>query len=274
MKSNQRNRSLESSLVFGQCADFLCPPESQIREWFPTLLQGRLRAAALDPYGILKYKSKVELNDTRVDSRIYTCQIDECHAKIILRKVAPDPEGNEYGLYGCFAHQHELPRQKRSEIIFTNQKEAQKFFDQHFKKMYTKVNNNIYHCRRTQLTEGFGLNSCQSKISILQSFKGYQSAPKEERPYSLCGFFYHSHQDDQKYHRTEHGGWICHNEDPDKPKSKAKQFPRVRNGKIFPLSARMAGITMEDILAAKKQRKKNIQEERRKRKVFSKENKK
>ena len=136
MKSNSTGRkSLESSLVFGQCKDFICPPESQIREWFPTLLQGRLRAAALDPYGILKYKSKIEFNDTR----IYTCQIEECHAKLILRKVAPDPEGNEYGLYGCFAHQHEMPRRKKSEIIFRNQREAQEFFDQNFKKMYRNI---------------------------------------------------------------------------------------------------------------------------------------
>ena len=251
MRTQNGNRCLESTAVFGQCKDFICPPESQIREWFPTLLQGRLRAAALDPYGTLKYKSKLEQNETIT----YSCQIDECHAKIILRKVAPDPEGNGYGLYGCFAHQHEMPRNKKSEIIFRNQKEAQEFFDQNFKKMYRKKWGDIYHCRRTKLKEGYGHNSCQSKISIIQFLCQWvnvelKSIPTEEKPYILSGYFYHAHENDKKYHRTDCGGWTCHNDDSDKPKSKGQ--PRIKNGKIFPLSARMAGVTVNDILAEKK----------------------
>ena len=35
------------------CKDFLCPPETKIQEWFPTELQARLRAKALDPFGLM-----------------------------------------------------------------------------------------------------------------------------------------------------------------------------------------------------------------------------
>ena len=268
MRTQKGNRCLESTAVFGQCKDFICPPESQIREWFPTLLQGRLRAAALDPYGILKYKSKLEKNEAIT----YSCQIDECHAKIILRKVAPDIEGNEYGLYGCFAHQHEMPRQNKSEIVFKNQKEAQEFFDQNFKKMYSKGGeDHIYHCRRTKLKERYGHNPCQSKISIIQFLCQWvntelKSLPTEEKPYMLSGHFYHAHENDKKYHRNECGGWTCHNDDFKKPKSEDQS--RIKNGKIFPLSARMAGVTVADILHKKKGGK--MKRRKVKKKIFSK----
>ena len=38
---------------FEKCKDFLCPPETKIQEWFPTELKARLRAKALDPFGLM-----------------------------------------------------------------------------------------------------------------------------------------------------------------------------------------------------------------------------
>ena len=100
-------RRLENDQVLGQCKNYLCAPESRMKEWFPTLLQGRLRAKALDPYGIMKTKVQ-KCYQGENSALTYSCKIETCHAKICLRKVKPDPEGNGYGLYGCFEHQHEL----------------------------------------------------------------------------------------------------------------------------------------------------------------------
>ena len=49
-----RKREAFSQPLFQPCEDFLCPPEKRIQEWFPTILDGRLRAKALDPYGFMK----------------------------------------------------------------------------------------------------------------------------------------------------------------------------------------------------------------------------
>ena len=50
----------------------------------------------------------------------YRCKNERCHAKLIMRVVDPDPEGNTFGLYGCSSHQHPLTRNNKSEIIFRN----------------------------------------------------------------------------------------------------------------------------------------------------------
>ena len=92
-------RKLESEVVLGQCKNYLCAPESKILEWFPTLLQGRLRAKALDPYGFVKPYVQKSFREKLV-ALTFNCKVETCHAKLVLRKVYPDPEGNEYGLYG------------------------------------------------------------------------------------------------------------------------------------------------------------------------------
>ena len=66
-----------------ECKNFLCSPESRIMEWFPTMLEGRLRALALDPYGFMTHKNQKK-------SIMYRCSIETCHVKLHLRKVQPD----------------------------------------------------------------------------------------------------------------------------------------------------------------------------------------
>ena len=49
-------RCLESASekgILGKCKNFLCPYETRIREYHPTVLQAKLRAKALDPYGFM-----------------------------------------------------------------------------------------------------------------------------------------------------------------------------------------------------------------------------
>ena len=253
-------RKLESDSVYGRCKDFLCPPESQMREWFPTLLAGRMRAAALDPYGIILARTKDRYGGDK-NAISYICQVEECHAKIILRKVQSDPDGNEFGLYGCFAHQHEMPMNKPSEIIFKNHQEAQEYYDKNlqimFKNMARKSNNlfyNYYRCRRRQLIKGQGHFPCGSFVSIKQTFRdnGSKDLSADEIPYSLSGIFYHSHVRDRRFEKNELGVWSRHHDDPDLDKPvKRRQNIKIVNGKVFPIWARKAGITPEDVLAAR-----------------------
>ena len=49
-------KNVEREKDFLPCRDFICPEESRIREWFPDAQSGRLRAKALDPYGLMKGK--------------------------------------------------------------------------------------------------------------------------------------------------------------------------------------------------------------------------
>jgi hypothetical protein len=46
--------------------------------------------------------------------KAYVCQDKNCHARITVRNVDPDSEGNNWGIYGCLLHQHPLPRRNRS----------------------------------------------------------------------------------------------------------------------------------------------------------------
>ena len=73
--------------------------------------------------------------------------------------------------------------------------------------------------------------------------------PVENRPHSINGYFYHNHKNDKKYHRHPDGGWKKQGShaDPNKRK-RCPPLPRVRNGKIFPISARKTH-TIDEILA-------------------------
>ena len=118
---------------FEKCKDFLCPPETKIQEWFPTELKARLRCKALDPYGFMVTQNKWRQNGIFY----FICSDENCHAKIVLKRIDPDAEGNSFGVYGCNSHQHPLPRNKKSEIVFRNKAEAQEFIDKNLNKMYS-----------------------------------------------------------------------------------------------------------------------------------------
>ena len=87
------------------------------------------------------------------------------------------------------------------------------------------------------------------------------------------GYFYHNHKNDPKYWRDLDGGWKKQGSYADpilKEKRKNQSIlPRVRNGRIFPISARKTH-TVEEILAAKEQRRQDnkawIQKPKKKRK--------
>ena len=85
------NRCLESRASL-KCKDFLCPPENFVKEWFSTLLQARMRAIALDPYGFLMYDCKRCKDNTY--SASFKCKNENCHAKLQIQYVNPDQKGN------------------------------------------------------------------------------------------------------------------------------------------------------------------------------------
>ena len=159
-----------------------------------------------------------------------------------------------------------MPRDRRSAIIFKNETEALDFHNKHFKKSYTLTSTNHkleyknYQCRRKQLKIGFGHYPCQSSYSISPTFNVDKTNPvtkaelkqlgPENLPYSVIGLFYHSHSNDERYHRDELGVFRVISDKPRKTPYKPER-PRFRNGKIFPLSARLAGITKEDIEKAR-----------------------
>ena len=246
--------------VYDQCKNYLCPEETVIRESFPTLLHARLRAKALDPYGFMFMKNFGRPGDSV--TFISKCQHENCHAVLHIRKVRPDKDGNSYGLYGCITHQHPLLRNKRSEIFFKNKVEAQEFFDNNFKRMYTIVRNKkekdlkYYICRRSNLKRNYGHHPCDSKLILTPAFyketNGHtrldlQALPSDEVPFTISGTFYHSHENDEKYHKNEAGGWTKFSNITTKKSMEKDKKPRIKNGKVFPIAARMAGITVEDI---------------------------
>jgi len=260
---NGNLRTLGKNTVHKKCKDYLCPPETQIQEWFADPVQARIRVIALDPYGLMKnLKSNRTKDDKDSFKAQYVCQNENCHARIIVRSVNPDPQGNKWGIYGCLSHQHPLPRTNKSEIIFENKLVAESFFDQHLKSMYSRQHGHgnawKYHgyvCRRTKLVTGYV--PCQSRFSIAPTFprdKNVMVLPNEHRPYSISGYFYHSHENDEKWNRDEFGGWKTNGirkNASNKPKT--KHYPRIKNGKILPLWAR-ATMTVEEVLQAQKDR--------------------
>ena len=254
---------------FEKCKDFLCPPENQIREWFPTSVQARIRAIALDPYGLMKLQTTQSLNAKEGRyCKAYVCQDKNCHARITVRNVDPDSEGNSWGIYGCLLHQHPLPRKNRSEIIFENKTLAEEFFKQHLQPMYSLggVHRNkskgyqytSYTCRRPKLSTGYA--PCQSRFGITPAFakdETFKELPDDQKSYVICGVFYHSHENDEKWNRDEYGGWktngIRKNANTTRKKPKI-EYPRIKNGKIIPLWAR-ATMSVEEVLKAQKERK-------------------
>ena len=64
-------------------------------------------------------------------------------------------------------------------------------------------------------------------------------------PYSITGLFYHSHENDTRYHKDDLGLSKIISDKPRKHPCKQER-PRFRNGKVWPLSARLAGITKKD----------------------------
>ena len=242
------HRKLDYGVIFNSCKDFLCPTETKIQEWFPTELQARLRAHALDPYGLM-------IPHCEHHSVRFQCLDENCHAKLIIRKVDPDPEGNTYGMYGCMSHQHPLTRRKNSEIVFKNKAEAIYFFNQNFKKKYTLSCSQVqkggtldyrnYKCRRKNL-RSYGKVNCESRFSIIQTMPRVKDHLQgDERPHSLKGNFYHCHKDEEKFDRDEFGGFsTCDS-------AKKKYYLRVKNGKVFPLRARVK-YTAEEVLEAQR----------------------
>ena len=72
------------------------------------------------------------------------------------------PEGNSYGIFGCNLHQHDLPMENKSEIVFESKYAATDFIKTNFYNLYGKgisMNRGLYrqfHCRRRKLQQGYG----------------------------------------------------------------------------------------------------------------------
>ena len=240
---------------FEKCKDFLCPPETKIQEWFPTELKARLRCKALDPFGLMfEQHQSVGKEDGKIIA--HNCKNENCHAKIFMRKVFPDPEGNSYGVYGCISHQHSLIRQDKSEIVFKDKAEADDFVEKNLRSTYTsqsgqKKNYRAFECRRKNL-KNEGNVDCKSWFSIRESMPFVEDAlPKDKRPYCLNGIFYHCHENDRKYHKDQlEGVWgwkSCRKIN----KKKKPYYVQVQNNQVFPIRARKK-YTVQDVLEAKK----------------------
>ena len=232
---------------FEKCKDFLCPPETKIQEWFPTELKARLRCKALDPFGLMFEQNQ------GVKIIAYNCKNENCHAKIFMRKVCPDPEGNSYGVYGCISHQHSLTRKNKSEIIFKDKAEVDDFVEKNLRSTYTahsgKKNYRAFECRRKNLKND-GNVDCKSLFSIRESMPFVEDTlPKDKRPHCLNGIFYHCHENDRKYHKDQLGGWkkSCRKSS----KKKKPYYVQVQNNQVFPIRARKK-YTVQDVLEAKK----------------------
>ena len=59
----------------------------------------------------------------------------------------------------------------------------------------------------------------------------------------IIGNFHHSHKNEEKYNKNEFGGWMQHR--PKKYGKEYRNYPRIKNGLIFPLAAR--GLPKEEI---------------------------
>ena len=254
----QTSNRISLDNAYRQCRDFLCPTESMIQEWFPTLLQARFRAKALDPCGLLGSKYHFHSSEANIIC-FFKCVDDRCHAFIKIQKVKPDSKGNSFGIYGCLTHQHSIPRDRKSEIVFKNEIEAIDFYDKNLKKAFSFVKESKksqykhYRCRRSGLRKHSGHHPCKSYFSIAPSFNNLKAKPNHEElcfneiPYSIIGLFYHSHENDPRYHKDDLGLRKIISDKPRKRPYKLHRRPYFRNGKVWPLSARLAGITKEDI---------------------------
>ena len=258
-----------------ECRNFLCSPQSKIKEWFPTLLEGRIRALALDPYGTMTHINQHN------GAIMYKCLIETCHVKLHLREVQPDTDGNRFGLYGCFEHQHELTAMKnsRSEIVFRNRKDAEECFNsQKFRCMYNqntgkkdKREYQGYQCRRNELKKGLGYTPCRSYLAVGSTFHESRNdwfknekLDKDKKPFSIAGIFYHPHKNDKRFHKTEYGAFRRLHDDPSLDKPKKNTELRIKDGQLFPIYARKY-VTVEEVLATRKPARKK---ERKKGKAF------
>ena len=154
--------------------------------------------------------------------------------------------------------QHSIPRDKRSEIVFKNEIEELDFYDKNLKKAFSFVKESkksqykYYRCRRSGLKKHCGHHPCKSYFSIAPSFNNLKAKPNFEElcfneiPYSIIGLFYHSHENDARYHKDDLGLRKIISYKPCKCPYKQGR-PRFQNGKVWPVSARLAGITKEDI---------------------------
>ena len=107
----------------------------------------------------------------------------------------------------------------------------------------------ICSCRRKTLKDGY--HDCNSQFSFSEAFNRLKcDLPWNERPYELTGIFYHSHKNEEKYHRNEYGGWeVNHVTKAKRPKG--KNNPTVRNNMVYPLKCR-GKFTVEEVLEAQK----------------------
>ena len=68
-------------------------------------MKTRIRVKALDPYGLMMERShfctKSEI-EKGYRLTYFRCRDENCHATLVSKKVKPDPQGNSFGLYGCF----------------------------------------------------------------------------------------------------------------------------------------------------------------------------
>ena len=61
-----------------------------------------------------------------------TCDIKNSRTKINIFK------GNSYGIFGCNLHQHDLPMENKSEIVFESKYAAEDFIKSNFYNLYGK----------------------------------------------------------------------------------------------------------------------------------------
>ena len=145
-----------------------------VKEWFPSLLQGRTRVKGLEPYGFFE-----EYNHGQRFT--YNCSVKDCSAKLYLKKVK-SVESLEYGLYGCITHNHDFDMiERKIELIFPDYKSAFNFYLDNLEPEYAKSHSGKktdglatyerYICRRNNLkgTEK-GSIQCPSRFLIALAF--------------------------------------------------------------------------------------------------------
>ena len=77
---------------------------------------------------------------------------------------------------------------------------------------------------------------CQSSYSIRPTFprdENFMALPEEQKPYSVCGVFYHSHENDEKWNRDEFGGWKTNGIRKNASKSKRRGGDYPRQGYLY-----------------------------------------
>ena len=98
-----------------------------------------------------------------------------------------------------------------------------------------------------------GNHPCESIFTLRESFVlSYNSVPKDKKPFSIVGIFYHSHKNEEKYNRDECGGWSTNDGRViTKPRKNKNKHPRICNNMVYPLKCR-GKFTVEEVLEAQK----------------------